>query len=177
MLETYGRFIALTFAPHALSVQQALVRTHDGAFVFSGAYVALGALAALVTLAAIVVARRRFPAACVGVAVFALTRLSDRVRRLTDLVPCENCSFAPCQYRRAPYRRTPSTADPELTMVAAGADAASSAQASAPPLDVDARYSVNLKALRRWSDERLSLARQHELVAHWKRATTLRRET
>lgn len=73
VLETYGRFIALTFAPHALSVQQALVRTHDGAFVFSGAYVALGALAALVTLAAIVVARRRFPAACVGVAVFALT--------------------------------------------------------------------------------------------------------
>jgi hypothetical protein len=95
-------------------------------------------------------------------AVFALTRLSDRVRRLTDLVPCENCSFAPCQYRRAPYRRTPSTADPEMTMVAAGADAASSAQAAAPALDVDARYSVNLKALRRWTDERLSLTRNDD---------------
>ena len=31
-------------------------------------------------------------------AVFGLTPHIDRVRRLTELVPCENCSFAPCQY-------------------------------------------------------------------------------
>jgi hypothetical protein len=40
-------------------------------------------------------------------AVFGLTRHTDRARRLTDLVPCESCSFGPCQYRRAPYRRPP----------------------------------------------------------------------
>jgi hypothetical protein len=40
-------------------------------------------------------------------AVFGLTREVGRVRRLTDLVPCENCSFGPCQFRRAPYRNTP----------------------------------------------------------------------
>ena len=39
-------------------------------------------------------------------AVFGVTSLVDRVRPLTELSPCENCSFAPCQYRRAPYRRT-----------------------------------------------------------------------
>ena len=43
-------------------------------------------------------------------AVFGLTRHIDRVRRLTDLVPCENCSFLTCQYRRSPIvdrRRQP----------------------------------------------------------------------
>lgn len=65
-------------------------------------------------------------------AVFGVTRHVDRVRRLTDLSPCENCSFAPCQYRRAPYRR-------------------------AVPVDLDAGYSVGLKALKRWSEERLTM--------------------
>ncbi|MGB6610616.1 MAG: hypothetical protein WBE63_12825, partial [Acidobacteriaceae bacterium] len=37
-------------------------------------------------------------------AVFGLTHHVERLRRLTDLVPCESCSFGPCQYRRAPYR-------------------------------------------------------------------------
>jgi hypothetical protein len=62
-------------------------------------------------------------------AVFGLTRHIDRVRRLVDLVPCQSCSFANCQFRRAPYVRAP----------------------------VDATYSVNPKALARWAAERLSL--------------------
>jgi len=61
-------------------------------------------------------------------AVFGLTRKVERVRRLTGLSPCENCSFTACQYRRAPYRQTP--ANP---------------------------YSVNARALQRWSQERLAL--------------------
>jgi len=60
-------------------------------------------------------------------AVFGLTAHTDRVERLTALRPCGNCSFAPCQFRRAPYR------------------------------GVRRRYSVNLKALRRWAAERLRL--------------------
>jgi len=54
-------------------------------------------------------------------AVFGLTRHTAHLERLTDLVPCENCSFNPCQYRRTPT------------------------------------YAVNVKALRRWANERLSL--------------------
>jgi hypothetical protein len=61
-------------------------------------------------------------------AVFGLTRHTAHLKRLTELVPCENCSFNPCQYRRAPYCRAP-----------------------AP------KYAVNVKALRRWANERLSL--------------------
>jgi hypothetical protein len=77
-------------------------------------------------------------------AVFGLTRPTDRLRRLTDLVPCENCSFGPCQYRRAPYRRAPqSWGEPVPIRVAV--------------LDQDAKYSVNRRALKRWAEERLSL--------------------
>jgi hypothetical protein len=77
-------------------------------------------------------------------AVFGLTRHTDRLRRLTELVPCENCSFGPCQYRRAPYRRAPQSFGEQLPVPIAG-------------LDRDAAYSVNRRALKRWSEERLSI--------------------
>jgi hypothetical protein len=41
--------------------------------------------------------------------VFGVTRHVDRVARLTELRPCENCSFGPCQFRRAPYRASCAT--------------------------------------------------------------------
>ena len=77
-------------------------------------------------------------------AVFGLTRHTDRLRRLTDLVPCESCSFGPCQYRRAPYRRASrSNCEQLLTRIAV--------------LDQNAQYSINRKALQRWIKERLSV--------------------
>lgn len=77
-------------------------------------------------------------------AVFGLTHHTDRLRRLTDLVPCESCSLGSCQYRRMPYRRAPRTLSEQLPV-------------RAPVLDQDAEYSVNRKALKRWAEERLSL--------------------
>lgn len=77
-------------------------------------------------------------------AVFGLTRHIERLRRLTDLVPCENCSFGPCQYRRAPYRRVLRSWGEEI-------------QVPLNVLDRDAEYSVNRRALKRWADERLSI--------------------
>jgi hypothetical protein len=77
-------------------------------------------------------------------AVFGLTRPTERLRRLTDLVPCENCSFGPCQYRRAPYRRAPQSWGEQVPI-------------RVSVLDHDAEYSVNRRALKRWADERLSL--------------------
>ena len=61
-------------------------------------------------------------------AVFGVTHRIDRVRRIVDLVPCQNCSFSNCQFRRVPYLRTPAAA-----------------------------YSIHVKALARWAAERLSL--------------------
>jgi len=74
-------------------------------------------------------------------AVFGLTRHVDRVRRLTDLVPCKNCSFSQCQYRRVPYRRARRGVS-ELPVVS--------------PMERPA-YSVNGKALKRWAAERLTM--------------------
>jgi hypothetical protein len=81
-------------------------------------------------------------------AVFGVTGHVDRVRPLTDLSPCEGCSFVPCQYRRAPYRRPRTPASSELPIAA---------DADANPLSEDASYSVSAKALQRWSQERLTI--------------------
>lgn len=77
-------------------------------------------------------------------ALFGVTRHTDHLRRLTDLVPCENCSFAPCQYRRAPYARS------------------SRCSEIAAPLSQNAGYAVNRKALKRWAEERLSLQQRED---------------
>jgi hypothetical protein len=86
-------------------------------------------------------------------AVFGVTPHIDRVRPLTELNPCHSCSFVPCQFRRAPYHRSRKPASPEVPIVAGG-DVDSS---SANPLSNGARYSVSVKALQRWSTDRLSL--------------------
>ncbi|HTV83636.1 MAG TPA: hypothetical protein VME18_13400 [Acidobacteriaceae bacterium] len=77
-------------------------------------------------------------------AVFGLTRHTEHLRPLSSLVPCESCSFGPCQYRRAPYRRAPRVFGEQVA-------------ANPPVLDANARYSVNRKALARWAEERLSI--------------------
>ncbi|MGA3234965.1 MAG: hypothetical protein ABSG03_01580 [Bryobacteraceae bacterium] len=84
-------------------------------------------------------------------AVFGLTHHVERVRPLTGLVPCENCSFTPCQYRRAPYVRAPESSN------LIGLPANSVPARSASPLNLAAKYGVNAKALKRWAGERLSL--------------------
>ena len=60
-------------------------------------------------------------------AIFGLTRKTGAAQPLSTLAACERCSFAPCQFRRAPY------------------------QAPLPP------HRVNVKALKRWARERLNL--------------------
>ena len=75
-------------------------------------------------------------------AVFGLTRHTDRVGRLADLVPCNRCSFAECQFRRAPYGRA--TDGPATRPVRSGAPVAPA-------------YATSTKALARWASERLTL--------------------
>jgi hypothetical protein len=75
-------------------------------------------------------------------AVFGITRHLDRVQRLTDLVPCESCSYATCQFRRVPYGRA----------AARGGAPRRGEAAAATPV-----YGTSTKALKRWADERLTL--------------------
>jgi hypothetical protein len=84
-------------------------------------------------------------------AVFGLTHHTERVRPLSGLVPCENCSFTPCQYRRAPYVRAPESSN------LIGLPGGSVPPIGVSPLNRAAKYGVNTKALKRWAGERLSL--------------------
>jgi hypothetical protein len=95
-------------------------------------------------------------------AVFGLTRHLDKVRAFAKLVPCENCSLPGCQYRRAPYQHSlPQIED--VSRLQSDASAAASIPAIGPSgLHYDAKYSINLKALRKWSQERLQLKTRHD---------------
>jgi hypothetical protein len=95
-------------------------------------------------------------------AVFGLTRATDHVRKLTDLVPCQNCTLPGCQYRRAAYLRPRRRSEVESMRPV---EETTSAMPSVAPLDRDAKYSVNAKALRRWASERLSLVHNDDGTA------------
>jgi hypothetical protein len=92
-------------------------------------------------------------------AVFGLTRHTDRVRRLSELSPCENCSFHPCRFRRAPYSGTPLSPDPSV--LTETKQILSNIFASGSALECDAKYTVNTKALARWASERLTLTKHN----------------
>jgi hypothetical protein len=75
-------------------------------------------------------------------AMFGITRHVDRVARLTELVPCESCSYGACQFRRVPYGRT----------AARGRAPRRGEETVTTPV-----YGTSTKALKRWADERLTL--------------------
>lgn len=92
-------------------------------------------------------------------ALFGLTHQTQKVRKLTDVIPCENCSFAACEFRRAPYRRAAEYV--QVESVAIANDQSEPEQqpiAPAPPaLDENAKYCIHPRALQRWASERLTL--------------------
>jgi hypothetical protein len=92
-------------------------------------------------------------------AVFGLTRHTATVRKLSELIPCESCSFQPCQYRRVPYVGTALAQDADLSAV--NATPAPVAISKTVPLDHAANFNTNVRALKRWAEERLSLV-QHD---------------
>jgi len=90
-------------------------------------------------------------------AVFGVTRHMDRVRRITDLIPCENCAITGCQYRRVPYKRAGQTTSEEISLPVLKEDANGPEAEAGARLTHKAAYSVNEKALSRWAQERLTL--------------------
>jgi hypothetical protein len=89
--------------------------------------------------------------------VFGLTRHLDKVRTFAKLVPCESCSLPGCQYRRAPFQHSLPQIEVVRHLQAGGVADAPARTVSPSGLRHDAKYSVNLKALRKWSRERLEL--------------------
>ena len=73
VLESMGRFVALTVAPHDLSIQQGLIHVAAGKPVHSIGYIVLGAFALVGLIGVAVVSRRRAPFVTVGIAFFLFT--------------------------------------------------------------------------------------------------------
>jgi hypothetical protein len=92
-------------------------------------------------------------------AAFGVTPQTKNVLRLSELNPCQSCSFLPCQYRRAPYRQALPYSD-ELAAQTRQAIIRGSSLVSV--LDRSAKYGVNAKALARWSKDRLKLSQSHD---------------
>jgi hypothetical protein len=87
-------------------------------------------------------------------AVFGVTRQRDRVARLTDLSPCEGCSYLPCQYRRAPFVRATRPLDREVEQTKQVLSQLLPEVHNPVP---SPHYSVHPKALARWAANRLEL--------------------
>lgn len=89
-------------------------------------------------------------------AVFGITYELETARGMARLVPCENCSLPACPYRRAPYKSfLPQIEDIRRLQTVVRNFFEPTAKSM---LDHNARYSINDRALRKWSDERLRLA-------------------
>jgi hypothetical protein len=86
-------------------------------------------------------------------AVFGVTPHTASVQRLTTLNPCQNCSYARCEFRRAPYSRGTAA---EAEVAAATTDLSTPDAVPAAPA---VPYSINPRALARWAKERLTLTR------------------
>ena len=90
-------------------------------------------------------------------AVVGLTRHLDKVRSYARLVPCENCSLPGCQYRRAPFEHFPPQIEEVVRLQPGGEEDSSPPNGKVLALNHQAKYSINGKALRKWSQERLQL--------------------
>jgi hypothetical protein len=89
-------------------------------------------------------------------AVLGITRHLAKARGLARLIPCETCSLTPCQYRRGPYRQAPPQIEDVRALMSQAMETLE-AQNPGPGLNAGARYTINPRALEKWSRERLKL--------------------
>ncbi len=91
-------------------------------------------------------------------AVFGITSRLDVAQRLTELIPCERCSLASCQFRRVPYR----SALPQIEGVRTLQRENLASPDHNPPRGTQEGYSFSIEALKKWSRERLRLSRNDD---------------
>jgi hypothetical protein len=91
--------------------------------------------------------------------VFGLAPRDGKLLGLPQWTPCRNCSFTPCKYRRVPYRGAP-----------AHVEGAPPAEAQTSPRPPEVKYSVNPRALQKWTQERVRLHRRGDgtVEAHFR---------
>jgi len=94
-------------------------------------------------------------------AVMGITRNLEKARVLARLIPCEACSLPNCQYRRAPYRHAPPQIEDVRTLMSRALENFSGRN-QLSVLNTGAKYTINSRALEKWSRERLRLEFSHD---------------
>jgi hypothetical protein len=88
-------------------------------------------------------------------ALIGLTRHREMADRYAKLTPCQSCHLPACQYRRAPrIRALPQLESIHRHHVSVAEETSVPARSA---LSKNANYSVNARALKKWSEERLRL--------------------
>jgi hypothetical protein len=103
-------------------------------------------------------------------AVFGLTRNLEKAQKLAKLIPCENCSLPGCQYRRGPYKHALSQIEDVHHLQHTEDHEMNGAVIPGSVLTHDAKYTINPRALQKWSQERLRLKFLHDgsVEAHFR---------
>ncbi len=96
--------------------------------------------------------------------IFGITKYTDKIRSLRDLVPCTNCSLPGCSYRRRAYKKA---VDPieDVNKFYKKNDAnvtgvnfeSHKENLHGKVFDQNAKYSVGVKALKKWAEQKLQI--------------------
>ena len=95
-------------------------------------------------------------------AIFGITQQVDKVMDFRDLIPCQICSLQTCQYRRVPYKNNSNQIEDVNKLQPIRSDLTNSRLSNGNgsnnlSLTQNANYSVNIRALKKWYQERLLL--------------------
>jgi hypothetical protein len=112
--------------------------------------------------------------------VFGITKHKEKTRNLLELIPCQACSMPSCNYRRSLYKHYRNQIEDVHKLQPQNNNALNEKTNSIKnegrgKLKNNANYSVNLKALEKWSKERLKLKvledNSAEAVFHYEGST------
>lgn len=84
-------------------------------------------------------------------AVFGITAKVSEALKINRLVPCQNCSLPACNYRRKPYFLD------TMKDLETGTMSANPSENKIGILNLEAKYSISPRALRKWVESRLEL--------------------
>lgn len=92
-------------------------------------------------------------------AVFGITSDVNSAINLTDFAACESCSLSSCQYRRKPYKRPIKQIEnvqalQSINLIGVNSESMNSGKNI---LNKNVQYKTSIKALEKWSDERLEI--------------------
>jgi hypothetical protein len=97
-------------------------------------------------------------------AVFGITKETDRVKNIRELIPCENCSLHSCNYRRASFRYAHTQIEDVRKLQPDRNELYVNKQVvnKQTILNPNGNYKVNKKTLQKWADERLDINILHD---------------